>query len=165
MVSGWFDHLWGAPPAMSRVHQQIDIAAPPQVVWDTVMDPQRLSEWVTIHRSVKVKSPDPTAEGARMEQVLHLRGMSFKVTWTLESVHPPREAEWHGRGPALSHALIRYHLTENVDGTTRFDYTNEFSAPGGPLGSVASRVLVGHASEREAMESLTRLKALIEGAQ
>ncbi len=147
---------------MSTVHVQIDIDAPPRTVWDTVMDPNRLAEWVTIHRSVKLKSSDPCEQGARMDQVLHILGVSFKVHWTLDSVVVPKRAEWHGRGPALSRALISYKLTANGDGTTRFDYVNEFHPPGGPLGSVASRVLVGHVPEREAHESLTRLKQLIE---
>ena len=98
---------------MSTVHVQIEIDAPPQTVWETVMDPNRLGEWVTIHRSVKVKSPDPREQGARMDQVLHILGVSFKVHWTLESVVVPRQAEWHGRGPALSRALISYKLTAN----------------------------------------------------
>jgi uncharacterized membrane protein len=147
---------------MSTVHAQIEIVAPPQAVWDTVMDPKRLGEWVTIHRSVKVKSDDPAAEGAQMEQVLHVLGVSFKVHWTLELVRAPREAEWEGRGPAMSRAVIRYRLTGDPDGPTTFDYINEFHPPGGPVGSVASRVVVGHISEREAHDSLIRLKALLE---
>ena len=148
---------------MSTVHVQIDIDAPPQAVWDTVMDPNRLAQWVTIHRSVKVKSPDPREQGARMDQVLQILGVPFKVHWTLDSVVAPRRAEWHGRGPALSRALISYKLTGTSNGPTLFDYVNEFHPPGGPLGNVASRVLIGHVPEREAHESLTRLKALIEG--
>lgn len=147
---------------MSTVHVQIEIKAGPQAVWEVVMDPNRLAEWVTIHRSVKVKSADPGEQGARMDQVLHILGVSFKVHWTLESVIAPRQAEWHGRGPALSRALISYKLTATRNGTTRFDYVNEFHPPGGPLGSVASRVLIGHVPEREAHESLARLKQLIE---
>ena len=149
---------------MSTVHVQIEIDAPPGVVWDTVMDPNRLAEWVTIHRSVEVKSSDPSEEGARMDQVLHILGVSFKVHWTLDSVIPPREAEWQGRGPVLSRALIRYKLTGQPGGPTTFDYVNEFHPPGGPLGNVASRVLIGHVPEREAHESLARLKQLIEQA-
>jgi uncharacterized protein YndB with AHSA1/START domain len=147
---------------MSTVHVEIDIDSPPEKVWDTIMDPEQLCNWVTIHRSVKVRSRDPREEGARMDQVLHILGVSFKVHWTLESVIAPRHAEWHGRGPALSKALISYRLTAKADGTTKFDYVNEFHPPGGPLGSVASRVLIGHVPEREAHESLTRLKSLIE---
>jgi uncharacterized protein YndB with AHSA1/START domain len=148
---------------MSTVHVQITIDAAPQVVWDTVMDPNRLGDWVTIHRSVTVRSDDAVSEGARMDQVLHVMGVSFKVHWTLESVRAPRQAEWHGRGPAMSRAVIRYGLTANDDGSTEFDYVNEFHPPGGPLGSVASKVVVGHISEREAHDSLTRLKQLVEG--
>jgi uncharacterized protein YndB with AHSA1/START domain len=147
---------------MTKVQAEITIAASPARVWETVMDPARLRDWVTIHRSVKVRSEDPTREGARMDQVLHLRGVPFKVHWTLESVRPPREAEWHGRGPALSHALIHYRLIANGDGTTTFVYTNEFSAPGGHLGNVASRVVIGHTPEREARNSLDRLKEIVE---
>jgi uncharacterized membrane protein len=147
---------------MSTVDVQIEIDAPPQAVWDTVMDPHRLGEWVTIHRSVKVRSANPCEEGARMDQVLRILGVSFKVHWTLESVIVPREAEWQGRGPMLSRALIRYRLTGQPGGPTTFDYVNEFYPPGGALGSVASRVLVGHVPEREAHDSLTRLKHLVE---
>jgi len=147
---------------MSTVHVEIDIAAPAGVVFDTVMDPQRLAEWVTIHRSLSHVSPDPVRAGATMDQVLTLHGVHFKVHWTLTKVEPPREAEWQGRGPALSKARIRYQLSGPEGGPTRFKYTNEFRTPGGPLGNVASRLVVGSASEREARDSLSKLRALIE---
>ncbi len=37
---------------MSEVRAQIDIAAPPEAVYDLMLDPERLHEWVTIHRKV-----------------------------------------------------------------------------------------------------------------
>jgi uncharacterized protein YndB with AHSA1/START domain len=147
---------------MSVVRVSTEIAAPPQSVFDLIMDPNRLGDWVTIHRSVSNVSADPSIKGARMDQTLHMRGVSFKVHWTLVDVEPPLRAEWQGRGPAMSKASIVYSLKGGPDGPTTFDYLNDFGAPGGMLGSVASRVLVGGASEREARNSLARLKQLME---
>jgi uncharacterized protein YndB with AHSA1/START domain len=147
---------------MSMVHVKIRIEAPIDRVWDTVMDPTRFSDWVTIHRAVRNASPDPRVKGATMEQVMHMRGLTFRVHWTLTDVDAPRRAEWRGTGPAHSSARITYELSPDGDGATVFEYTNEFSAPGGRLGSVASNMIVGRASDREAHNSLQRLKALLE---
>jgi uncharacterized protein YndB with AHSA1/START domain len=147
---------------MTRVHVRITIDAPIRDVWDTIMDPDRLQEWVTIHRAVRNVSKQPFEPGATMDQVMHLRGLSFQVRWKLEEVTPPTYAEWDGRGPAHSRARIRYQLSEKSHEQSEFEYTNEFTPPGGRLGTLASRVFVGAASEREAHNSLTRLKELIE---
>lgn len=147
---------------MSIVHVKIDIDAPVQRVWDVVMDPRRLKDWVTIHRAVRDVSDEPLRRGSTMEQVLHMRGVSFHVHWTVVVVSAPNRAEWEGLGPAHARARILYQLTGNGDAGTSFEYTNEFTVPGGRLGSVASHVIVGTASEREALNSLSCLKALLE---
>jgi carbon monoxide dehydrogenase subunit G len=136
----------------------IDIAAPPEAVWNVVMDAQRLKEWVTIHRRLEHHT-DTT-----MEQVLHLRGVNFHVKWELESSRRPTRAVWKGKGPARSRAETEYRF-EQIDGGTRFEYRNEFKPPLGPLGAAAGRALVGGVSEREANASLQRLKALVEAGQ
>jgi hypothetical protein len=120
------------------------------------MDPSRLADWVTIHRRLVSHSED------EMEQVLCLRGANFKVKWHLETENAPFHAEWHGRGPARSHAETEYNLADNGRGGTHFDYRNEFKAPLGPLGAVASRALVGGLPAKEADASLQRLKRLLE---
>jgi uncharacterized protein YndB with AHSA1/START domain len=147
---------------MSTVHVKTTIQAPIERVWETVMDPSRLGDWVTIHRALKDVSSQQMRRGSTMEQVLHLRGVSFRVHWMLVDVNEPNHAEWEGQGPAHSTARIRYDLSPDGDHATEFDYTNEFTPPGGRLGTVASRVIVGAASEREASNSLARLKALLE---
>jgi uncharacterized protein YndB with AHSA1/START domain len=149
---------------MSTVHAQIQIAAPVQRVWDTIMDPHCLKDWVTIHRSVENVSLQPLRKGSTMDQVLAIRGVSFHVHWTLTDVDSPQRAEWEGQGPAHSVARIRYELSGDGVGPTMFAYTNEFAPPGGRLGHVASRFIVGATSQREANNSLARLKALLERA-
>ena len=147
---------------MSEVKVQIDIDAPPEQVWEVVMDPHRLDEWVTIHRKIHSADGGPPHEGAKMEQTLCLRGANFKVKWHLAECNGPHHAAWEGRGPMHSNARTVYDLKDDGNGGTRFHYTNEFKAPGGPLGAAASRVLVGGLPEREANASLQKLKALLE---
>lgn len=147
---------------MSTVSAQIEIDAPIERVWETVMDPKRLKDWVTIHKSVAKVSQKPLREGSTMDQTMSVRGLTFRVHWTLVSVDSPRRAQWEGHGPARSTALIRYELSSDGDGRTTFKYTNEFHPPGGILGNVAGRVIVGATSEREAHNSLARLKELLE---
>jgi uncharacterized protein YndB with AHSA1/START domain len=146
---------------MSLVHVKTKIDAPIERVWETVMDPNRLEQWVTIHRGLRDVSDGPLRAGSKMDQLMHFRGINFSVRWTLVDVHPPMHAEWEGRGPAYSRARIRYELSSD-NGSTDFEYFNEFTPPGGRLGVVASRVIVGAASEREANQSLQKLKALLE---
>jgi uncharacterized protein YndB with AHSA1/START domain len=147
---------------VSEVVTSIDIDAPPERVWALAMDPNCLSEWVTIHRRLHGHDDGPARKGYAMEQTLHLRGVNFKVHWELVECEELRHAEWHGRGPARSHAETEYRLTPIDGGRTRFDYRNVFTAPLGPLGRVASRALVGGLPRREADASLRKLKKLAE---
>jgi carbon monoxide dehydrogenase subunit G len=147
---------------MTLVTASIDIDAPREKVFETMLDPARLKEWVTIHRKVNDVDGGRPHEGYAMEQTLCLRGVNFKVHWELVRCEHPFHAEWHGRGPARSHAETEYRLSGNGRGGTRFDYRNEFRAPLGPLGAVASRAIVGGLPQREAVASLQRLKALAE---
>jgi uncharacterized protein YndB with AHSA1/START domain len=144
---------------VSEVVTSIDIDAPVEDVWRTVMDPRRLGDWVTIHRRLISHSED------EMEQVLCLRGANFKVKWHLAANEAPHHAQWNGRGPARSHAETEYRLSDNGHGGTRFDYRNEFKAPLGPLGALASHALVGGLPAKEASASLRRLKALVENGR
>ena len=147
---------------MSSVQAEIRINAPIERVWETIMDPDRLGDWVTIHKSIAKASPTPLREGATMDQTMHVRGLTFKVHWQLIAVNAPHEARWEGGGPARSTAVIRYELASPAAGYTIFRYSNEFKPPGGRLGNVAGRVIVGATSQREANNSLSRLKAMLE---
>jgi carbon monoxide dehydrogenase subunit G len=146
---------------MTEVCTSIDIAATPDEVWAFIMDPERTHEWVTIHRRLKSHSGGDLRVGYEMEQTLCLRGVNFDVQWELEECDRPRRAVWVGHGPARSRARIIDDLS-SVDGGTRLEYRNEFHAPFGPLGAVASRMLMGGMPRHEADASLRRLKGIIE---
>lgn len=147
---------------MTLVTASIDIDAPPERVLEAALDPEMLDDWVTIHRRVDHHDGGPVKAGYEMEQTLALRGAPFKVHWKLTEFSPPHTATWEGRGPAHSYARTAYRLAPLDGGRTRFEYENEFRAPGGLFGAVASRALMGGIPEREAHRSLAKLKALLE---
>jgi carbon monoxide dehydrogenase subunit G len=147
---------------MSLVKASTHIAAPPGDVWNLIMDPHSLGEWVTIHRKLLRADGGPPRVGYTMDQQIHIRGVSLDVHWKLVDCRPEELAVWEGRGPARSRAHSEY-ILKGEDGGTRFDYRNEFRAPLGPVGAVVSRALVGGMPEREAGRTLDLLRAHLEG--
>lgn len=148
---------------MTAVKASIEIGVPPEKVWDVIMDPSHYDDWVTIHRKLGHVDSGELREGFRVDQTLCLHHANFKVKWSLVECDAPYHAVWEGKGPAGSHARIVDKLVAlDRGGRTRFDYLNEYYQPGGILGRMAGRVLVTHTAEREAAQSLARLKAYLE---
>ncbi len=147
---------------MSVVTASVHLDAPPAIVWEVVMDPARLGEWVTIHRRLRSADEGAPRVGYQMVQQLYLRGVSIDVHWRLVGLTPLQQVVWEGRGPARSRARTEYTLTREGEAATRFDYRNEFHVPLGPIGALASRAIVGGMPEREASLTLKRLKDLVE---
>jgi uncharacterized protein YndB with AHSA1/START domain len=148
---------------VSTVSETIELDCPPESVWKLIMDPTRFHEWVTIHRKIGDVDDGPVREGFKVEQRMALRGAPFTVHWTLTEADAPHLGVWEGKGPAGSYARVVNRLRPNGDGGTHYEYENTFEAPGGAMGRLASRVLVGGMPKREADKSLKKLKKLLEG--
>ncbi len=146
---------------MNLVTASTRIDAPPEDVWEMVMDPASLGHWVTIHRKLVHADDGPPRVGFTMDQRIQMRGVGLEVHWKLVDCHPWKLAVWEGNGPARSHARSEYVLKAE-DGGTRFDYRNEFRPPLGPVGALVSRALVGGMPEREARRTLDRLRTHLE---
>ncbi|UJA21739.1 hypothetical protein HJD18_16995 [Thermoleophilia bacterium SCSIO 60948] len=146
---------------MGTVRESIEIDASPQAVWDVVMDPSRLGDWVSAHEDLIDPPSSEVGPGDEFTQRLKVAGQKFKITWHLESADEPNLADWTAKGPARSTAKVTYRFEESGDGT-RFDYINEFHPPGGKL-NVAASLVGGPPAGRAARKSLKNLKALLEG--
>jgi carbon monoxide dehydrogenase subunit G len=143
-----------------RVERTTHIAAPPERVYDIVMDPSRLKDWVTVHHRLEGAPEAPLKKGSQLTQYLKLAGRRFKVRWRVVENQPCEHVVWEGRGPVASHARVEYRFDSN-DGGTEFSYVNEYDLPGGPLGKFAGRA-VSRVTQKELDGSLQRLKRLVE---
>jgi carbon monoxide dehydrogenase subunit G len=143
-----------------KVEREMHMAAPPEKVYEVVMDPQMLDDWVTIHAGLKDAPNGELKKGSELTQCLKLAGKRFDVDWKVVEDNCPTRVVWEGRGPARSKAKVVYDFEPNGEGT-RFGYMNEYTLPGGPFGRLAGKA-VGHTAAREADRSLERLKALVE---
>jgi carbon monoxide dehydrogenase subunit G len=143
-----------------RVERSVQLDAPPERVYELVMDPSRLGEWVTIHHHLEGPAPHRLERGSKLTQWLRIAGSRFKVRWTVVENEPQTRVVWEGRGPVATHARVEYRFTPNGDGT-RFFYVNEYDLPGGPLGRLAGRT-VARVTAKELDATLQRLKSLVE---
>jgi carbon monoxide dehydrogenase subunit G len=142
------------------LEREIHIDAPPEAVYDTLMDPGCLGSWVTIQDELLQAPEGDLEKGDELVQRCKVAGQRFKLRWKVEQANRPHKTIWNGKGPLGSKARVTYDLAEN-DGGTRFTYTNEYDLPGGPVGRLAGKAVVG-ASGAEADRTLARLKRLIE---
>lgn len=145
-----------------KVQRDITIDAPPEQVWDVLMDPNCLADWVSIHQKLKKAPEGILGEGDELTQCLRLMHKNFDVHWTVEQADKPHKAVWEGRGPLHSKAAVVYELKPDGNGATRFHYENEFKAPMGPLGAFFADHGFQRTSEREADKTLDNLKGLLE---
>jgi carbon monoxide dehydrogenase subunit G len=143
-----------------KVERSIDISASPERLYEVIMNPNCLEQWVTIHSSLEDVPPPVLEAGSRLTQRLELAGRCFTVRWKVVENLRARRVVWEGHGPMRSRAGVTYGL-EPIAGGTHFSYTNEFSLPGGVLGRVAGPV-VRTVTAGELDRSLERLKALVE---
>ena len=143
-----------------KVERSTRVAAPPKSLYDVIMDPGRLEDWVTIHHNLEGSPPSPLRKGSKLTQCLKLAGKTFKVHWTVVENEPCERVRWEGRGPVASKARVEYRFEPHGEGT-EFFYLNEYDLPGGALGRVAGKA-VARVTQRELDGSLQRLKSLVE---
>jgi hypothetical protein len=144
-----------------RVERQIHLEVAPGAIYELVMDPARLGDWVTIQEEL-VEAPERILEkGDRLVQRLKVAGRGFEVSWTVTRADRPTHVEWDGRGPLGTSAKVAYTFAA-ASGGTEFGYMNEYELPGGAAGRLAGRAVASMAG-REAEKTLATLKRLVEG--
>jgi uncharacterized protein YndB with AHSA1/START domain len=94
-----------------RSRREVEIAAPPEVVWDVLT---HFEEWPQWNREVKSMSFDgPVAPGSEFRW----KAGPGTIVSTLEQVEPPRLISWRGRTMSIK-AMHEWHLEPRNSGTS-----------------------------------------------
>lgn len=139
------------------ISAQIEIDAPPQVIFDILIQPRRHSE-IDGSRSVKgiIKGPERLALGDTFKVRMHIR-FNYWVTNTVLELEPDRRITWaHLLGNRWT-----YELTPLDSGATLVRETNDIRAAGwkASLSPVARNPAIG---QKAIAKSLVQLKSLAE---
>lgn len=133
----------------------VDVAAPPDLVWEVLVDVERWPEWTDSVTSVRALDEGPLAVGSRVEVAQPKIPLG---TYTVTALDAPRVFTWEQRQPG-STVAAHHECTPLADGGTRVDLRVVMS---GPVGAVVGRLYVRLTDRYLAMES-AGLKKRAEG--
>jgi uncharacterized protein YndB with AHSA1/START domain len=102
-----------------RSKREVEIAAPPEVVWDVLTGFEQWPDWNPEVKSMSLDGPVAPGTGFRWKA-----GPSSIVS-TLEQVDPPRYVRWRGR--TLSIKALHEWWFEPSNGGTRVETEESFS--------------------------------------
>ena len=149
---------------MSTIVRSVDIAAPPERVWDLLENVRRLPEYSDSTEEVRDAPERLTEVGQEYLQVGRLLGMKLTSRWRVTELEPGRLL---GNVGTLAPG-VRYRLTPRLEplpqGGTRLWIEIDYTLPGGRLGRLAAKAGAESRAGREAQEVLDGIRATAESA-
>lgn len=115
-----------------EIHTEIEIAAPPEVVWDVLSAIDTWSEWNPVIGGVTLRGPLREGTPGRLMLLLPPPVGRRTLAVRLVTVRPQRELAWKGGVPGVVQGRHGFRL-EPTDAGTRLVHTEVFSgvlAPG-----------------------------------
>jgi hypothetical protein len=109
---------------------EIEIAAEPESVFETLLETAGYQGWVAVHASWP-DGPPELAAGAMFEQQVNLMGRSTRLRWTVDALVASVELSLAAEGPLGLRVTAAYRLEAVAGGTV---LTFESMVSGGPLG-------------------------------
>lgn len=146
---------------MTRIQRSIDIPRPPEQVFETLTDLERLPLWATTVVENHDTPGRPLQQGDRFSQTIHLVGRNLRSDWEVRSIEPPNHVEYEATSEQGGSLRMVQRVAQTPEGS-RVELELDYELPGGFLGEALNRVYVERRNEREAEHSLQNLKELVE---
>jgi uncharacterized membrane protein len=147
-----------------RIQTQIDIAAPPEAVWETIADPSKYLHFMAGITRWEIASPErPRGMGARYRMLI--RAGSAEVGGLIEIVEfdPNRDMAWSSVTGLDQRG--RWRLRERPGGRTRVEFRLAYGVAGSGIFGWLAEQLAAPGVRGNMQQSTRQLKRYIEHEQ
>ena len=141
---------------MAVIHDHID--APPEAVFDVLLDAHRYADWVVGAKSIRAVDREWPAAGSRFHHRVGIGPLTIEDSTVLESSDPPRTITLRARARPAGVARVHLRLTATDDGGT--DVEMDEYPVSGPGRWIHNPLLDGVIAARN-RKSLRRLGRLV----
>ena len=144
---------------MADITVSRSFTTPQQQLWDTISDPSRFEEWLTLHEKWKAEPPTRLEKGSTMSEVLSIMNMPNTIEFTVTEYDAPHKTSFSGTGMAGAEITftLRVESDEKSASTAYIDAQFVSQMMVGAVGGAIER-----ASKKELDASLEKLAGLVE---
>ena len=149
-----------------RIECAVTIAAPIELVWHTIQDPARRTEWDIRVVSEYLLKPGGPGKGNSFRITYGVFGIRFwgdmeDIVWKPPTRSAIRAVQF-SRFSMIKAAGGSWHLTAQPDGSTKYSTTVNITMHGGPLAGMLERIFVGGYFRSITERSLDNVRRIIE---
>lgn len=146
---------------MAKVRNEVQIDAPPERVWEILIDPERLPQYNATIVEVSDATGPLDQVGASYNAVAKVYGRRIEGRWEVTEVDPLRRIVQRASAGDEGAATV-IGTIEPAGGGTRAAVEVDYQLPAGFLGELADKLFVERSVERDVRHSGENLKALAE---
>lgn len=145
---------------MPEVEQSIEIAAPPERVFDLIAnEPERMAEWWPPIELQERVTPPPTALGSVSRYVYNMMGVKIRGEHEVKALNENQHLIVKTVSGIDSSFTFRFEPSATG---TRLTINVDYTLPGSVLGQLLNRIALEQKNERDLEEGLANLKRIVE---
>ncbi len=150
---------------MAHIARTIEIARPPEEIFDYITDLDRLTEWATMVKETRDLGDRPIKQGTTFSQTIKAAGsVDIDCDWHVKQLQRPRHVHYEATAPDGGQMQMSQTIMPLDGGRSRVEIDLDYEVPGGILGQIADKLVFEGQNEKEADTSLENLKRILEGA-
>jgi len=150
---------------MAHIARTIEIARPPEEIFDYITDLDRLAEWATMVKETRDLGDRPIKQGTTFSQTIKAAGsVDIDCDWHVKQLQRPRHVHYEATAPDGGQMQMSQTIMPLDGGRSKVEIDLDYDVPGGVLGQIADKLVFEGQNEKEADTSLENLKRILEGA-